>query len=66
MTAARASIAMTAQSCGATVQNGTKRFELLKAKAGSIPIQEAIALHAKDVGHLEGGPSHFSFFRLKL
>src|SRR5271169_975422 len=51
---------------GATAQNGTKRFELLKAKAGSIAIQEAIALHAKDVGHLEGGPSHFSFFRLKL
>jgi hypothetical protein len=46
MTAARASIAMTAQSCGATAQNGTKRFELLKAKAGSIPIQETIALHA--------------------
>src|ERR1019366_7818940 len=66
MTAARADIAMTAQRCGAAAQNGPKRFELLKAKAGSIPIQKAIALHAKDVGHLEGGPSHFSFFRLKL
>ena len=57
---------MTAQRSGAAAQNGPKRFELLKAKAGSIPIQEAIALHTKDVGHLEGGPSHFSFFRLKL
>ena len=57
---------MTTQRCGAATQNGPKRFELLKAKAGSIPIQEAITLHAKDVGHLEGGPSHFSFFRLKL
>src|SRR5450631_4820605 len=66
MTATRAGIAMTAQSSGATTQNGTKGFELLKAKAGSIAIQEAIALHAKDVSHLEGGPSHFSFFRLKL
>jgi hypothetical protein len=66
MTAAGAGIAMTAQRCGAAAQDGPKRFELLKAKAGSIPIQKAIALHAKDVGHLEGGPSHFSLFCLKL
>src|SRR5437899_7146734 len=66
MTAVGAGIAMTAQRCGAAAQNGPKRFELLKAKAGSIPIQEAIAVRAKNVGHLEGGPSHFSFFRLKL
>src|SRR5438034_285251 len=46
MTAVRTGVAMTAQRCGATVQNGAKGFELLKAKAGSIPIQEAIALHA--------------------
>ena len=31
-----------------------------------IAIQEAIALRAKNVGHLHGGPRHFSFFRLKL
>ena len=60
MTSVRAGIAMTAQRCGAAAQNGPKRFELLKAKAGSIPIQEAIAVRAKNVGHLEGGPSHFS------
>jgi hypothetical protein len=66
MTAARAGIPMTAQRSGAAAQNGAKGFELLKAKAGSIAIQEAIALHANDVGHLEGGPSHFSFFRLQL
>src|SRR5436309_13662930 len=66
MPATRAGVAMTAQRCGATALNGPKRFELLKAKAGSIPIQKAIALHAKNVGHLEGGPNHFSFFRLKL
>src|SRR5207253_9349664 len=66
MTAAWAGIAMTAQRSGAAAQNGPKRFELLKAKAGSIPIQKAIALHAKNVGHLEGRPNHFSFFRLKL
>jgi hypothetical protein len=46
MTAVRAGITMAAERCGATAQNGAKGFELLKAKAGSIPIQEAIALHA--------------------
>src|ERR1035438_4332688 len=66
MTTARAGIAMTTQRCGAATQNGAKRFELLKAKAGSTPIQEAITVHAKNVAPLEGGPSHFSFFRLKL
>ena len=66
MTAARAGIAMTAQRSGATAQNGTKSFELLKVKARSIALQEAIALRTQNVGHLEGGPSHFSFFRLKL
>ena len=66
MTAARAGIEMTAQRCGAAALNGAKRFELLKVKARSIAIEKAIALRAKDVGHLEGGPGHFSFFRLKL
>jgi hypothetical protein len=61
MTAAWAGIAMTAQRRSATAQNGPKRFELLKVKAGSIAIQKAIALRTKDVGQLEGGPSHFSF-----
>src|SRR5882724_10438885 len=66
MTAVRAGIAMTTQRSGAAAQNGPKRFELLKAEAGSIAIQEAIAVRAKNVGHLEGGPSHSCFFRLKL
>ena len=66
MTASRTSIAMAAERSGAAAQNGAKSFELLKAEARSIPIQEAIALRAKDVGHLEGGPSHSLFFRLKL
>ena len=30
-------------------------LELLKVKAPSIPIQEAVALRAEDVGHLHGG-----------
>src|SRR6266496_3323083 len=57
MIAVRAGIAMTTQRCGAAAQNRPKRFELLKTKTGSIPIQEAIAVRAKNVGHLEGRPS---------
>src|SRR5262249_51498562 len=34
------------QRCGAAALNGTKRFELLKVKAGSISIQEVVALGA--------------------
>src|SRR6516162_1072990 len=46
ITAALASIAMPAEGSGATALNGPKSFELLKIKARSIPLQEAIALRA--------------------
>jgi hypothetical protein len=46
MTAAQAGILVSTQGGGAAALNGTKRFELLKVKAGSIPVQEAIALCA--------------------
>jgi hypothetical protein len=44
MTTARACILVATQCCGAAALNGTKRFELLEIKAGSIPVQEAVAL----------------------
>src|SRR5271157_1177281 len=66
ITAERALIAVTTQGSGTAALNGPKGFQLLKAEARSIPIQEAIALRAEDVGHLEGGPTHSLFFRLKL
>ena len=56
---------MATQCCGAAALNGTKRFELLEVKAGPIPVQEAIALSAEDVGHLQGGPSHPLVLALK-
>jgi hypothetical protein len=46
MTAARADISVATQGCRAATQNGPKGFELLKTKAGSIVIQEVIALPA--------------------
>jgi hypothetical protein len=54
---------MATQGRGAAALNGAKGFELLKVEARSIPIQEAIALRAEDVDHLEGGPSHGFFLR---
>jgi len=57
---------MAAEGSGATARNGTKGFELLKAKARSIPIQEAIAVRAQNVGHREGGPSHALRLRRRL
>jgi hypothetical protein len=54
---------MAAQRSRAAALNGAKGLELLKVKAPSIPIQEAVALRAEDVGHLHGGPGHFGFVR---
>jgi hypothetical protein len=54
---------MTAQRSRAAALNGAKGLELLKVKAPSIPIQEAVALRAEDVGHLHGGSGHFGFVR---
>jgi hypothetical protein len=46
MSTAQACIPVATQCCGAAALNGTKRFELLEVKAGSITVQEAIALSA--------------------
>src|ERR1700756_5099054 len=46
MSTAQAGIPVATQCCGATTLNGTKRFELLEVKAGSIAVQEVIALRA--------------------
>jgi hypothetical protein len=63
VTTLRTGIDMTAQRSRAAALNGAKGLELLKAKALAIPIQEALALRAEDVGHLHGGPAHFCLWR---
>src|SRR5271155_1778681 len=63
VTALRTGVDMTAQRSRAAALNGAKGLELLKVKAPSIPIQEAVALRAEDVGHLDGGPAHFCLWR---
>ena len=66
MATLRTEIYVAAQRRRAAALNGTKGFALLKIEAGSIAIQEVVALRAEDVGHLEGGPSHSLFFRLNV
>jgi hypothetical protein len=63
MAASGTRIEMTTQRRGAAVADGSEGLELLKVEAGSIPVQEAIALRAEDVGHLHGGPRHSVFLR---
>src|SRR5215469_9886361 len=59
----RTHIHMTTQGGGAAALNGTKGFVLLKVEAGSIAIQEVVALRTEDVGHFEGRPGHAYFLR---
>jgi hypothetical protein len=50
--------------CGGTaILDGSEGLELLEIQARSIPVEEVLALHAEDVGHLQGGPGHFLCFR---
>jgi hypothetical protein len=58
-----AGIEVTSERGGAAVQQGAEGFELLEIEARSIPVEEALALNAEDIGHLHGGPSHFLCLR---
>ena len=61
--ALRAGIEVTSERGGAAVLQGSEGFELLEIEARSIPVEEALALHAEDIGHLHGGPIHFLCLR---
>jgi len=63
MTAARTGVHMAAESRRAAVLNGPESFELLKTEVLLVPVQKAVALCAKDVGHLHGGAAHFCLVR---
>ena len=57
---------MTAESRGAAMQDGPHHLQLLKTDSVSMTIDEVVALRAKDVGHLHGGPAHSPFFFRRL
>ena len=56
---------MAPQRLCAAVADGAERFQLLITETGSIAVQKTIALPVEDIGHLQGGPVHVSFVRLK-
>jgi hypothetical protein len=57
------SIDMAAQRGRAAALNGPESLELLKVETSFVPVQEAVALRAEDVGQLYGGPVHFCLGR---
>jgi hypothetical protein len=50
------------RSCAAP-GDGSQDAQLLVAKPGTVLFSKAVALNAKDIGHLNGGPIHLSVFR---
>src|ERR1700747_1914286 len=56
---ARALIAMPAECRGATASDRAQYFPMGPMDPAEVILDEAIALGANDIGHLEEGPSHF-------
>jgi hypothetical protein len=63
MTTAKAAIPVAAQSGGAATLDGIEHLPLGPSQPGPAPFDEAFALGANDIGHLEGGPNHFFLCR---
>src|SRR4030095_8293129 len=62
----RASIDMTTETRCPAMQDSPHHFQLLETDSVSMTIAEVVALRAKDVGHLHGGPAHSPFFFRRL
>src|SRR4051812_30152651 len=59
-----ANIRMTAERSGAAPRNSADNLELLNVQG--VLLDEVVALCAKDIGHLDGGPIHWPFFFRRL
>ncbi len=55
---------MTTESSRAAAQDGAHYLKLLETNV-AVSIDEVVALRAKDVGHLHGGPRHGFCFLLE-
>ena len=66
LTASQASVDMTAKSSRAAAHDGLHNLELLETHSVVMTIDEVIALRAKDIGHLHGGPAHSPFLGRRL
>ena len=59
VTASRASVQMAAESLRAAVPDRPQHFQLRPCQMAFVPVDEAVASRANDVGHLERWPVHF-------
>jgi hypothetical protein len=44
---------------GAATLDSAQHFQLLPRQPGPVALDEVLAVWSDDIGHLEGGPSHF-------
>ena len=58
MSAAGASVAMTAERRRSATDDGVHHLAVLRGEMRSMLLDEAAAGYAEDVGHLKGGPAH--------
>jgi len=56
---ARTMVAMSTPSCGTATSNGLEHLAVSPVDPAAVVLDEAIALCANDIGHLERWPSHF-------
>jgi hypothetical protein len=59
MAAPATAIQMSAERCGAAVLDGKENAEMQPRQPGPVPVDEAVAVRANDVCHLERWPVHF-------
>jgi hypothetical protein len=53
---------MAAQCCRAAALDGAQHIQLVETEPRSILFHEAVAQCVKEIGHLHGGPAHYSGF----
>ena len=64
MAASGTPVQVAAEYCRAAVPDGAQYLQLRPSQMSPVSLDEAVARHTNDVGHLKGGPLHlFSSFR---
>src|SRR5215467_1485274 len=66
LTASQAHVDMTAKSSRAAAHDSLHDLELLETHALAMTVDEILALRAKNVSHLHGGPAHSPFLGRRL
>ena len=62
MATAGTAIQVTTEYCGAAMLDGAQHLQMLPSQPGAVALDEVFAMLSNDIGHLEGGPSHFLCF----